>query len=201
MAKKLNRTEKMRRVFAKNPEMSIADVATEFGTTYQTAYMAKRSMKQHKDWVNKDKEWINAMIASSNESVKDKATSTTEDQNPNGMNAEERAEFTRRVAARPRLRMQGAAPEGIDATLAERGTKYGRFADHAAVTYKLKNVLREHSGVHGKSYSYDQAEALDMICHKLGRIVNGDPDYADSWVDIAGYAKLVADRLQTGKRV
>jgi hypothetical protein len=42
----------------------------------------------------------------------------------------------------------------------------------------------------------DQIEALDMICHKIGRILNGDPNYADSWVDIAGYAKLVADRLE-----
>jgi hypothetical protein len=92
-------------------------------------------------------------------------------------------------------------PVGIDATLAERGTKYGKFIDQATVTYKLKNVLREHSSNHSKSYSYDQAEALDMICVKLGRIVNGDPDYADSWVDIAGYAKLVSDRLQTGKTV
>jgi hypothetical protein len=41
----------------------------------------------------------------------------------------------------------------------------------------------------------DQQEALDMICHKIGRIINGDPDYADSWHDIAGYAQLVADRL------
>jgi len=41
----------------------------------------------------------------------------------------------------------------------------------------------------------DQDEALDMIAHKIGRIVNGDPDYEDSWRDIAGYATLVADRL------
>lgn len=34
-----------------------------------------------------------------------------------------------------------------------------------------------------------------MIAHKLGRIINGDPNYSDSWHDIAGYAKLVADRL------
>lgn len=193
MAKKITRTEKMRRLFAKNPEMTIAQVAAEFGTTYQCAYMVKRTMDR--------KARVAALVTSSNEAAVNKVTSTTEDQNPNGMNAEERAEFMRRVDAQPRLRMQGAAPEGIDATLAERGTKYGKFADHAAVTYKLKNVLREHSGSHGKSYAYDQAEALDMICHKLGRIVNGDPDYADSWVDIAGYAKLVADRLQTGKRV
>jgi len=36
----------------------------------------------------------------------------------------------------------------------------------------------------------------DMIANKLGRILNGDPNYADSWMDIAGYAKLVADRLE-----
>ncbi len=35
-----------------------------------------------------------------------------------------------------------------------------------------------------------------MIAHKLARICNGDPDYGDSWRDIAGYATLVADRLE-----
>ena len=34
-----------------------------------------------------------------------------------------------------------------------------------------------------------------MILHKIGRILNGDPNYADSWHDIAGYAKLVEDEL------
>lgn len=197
MAKKLTRTEKIRRFFEKNPKMTVAQVATEFGVRYQVAYMAKRSMVK----VQQDKEQISAMIAASNASVVDKVVGTTENQNPNGMNVEERAEFMRRVAAQPRPRMQRAAPEGIDATLAERATKYGKFANAATVTYKLKNVLREHSAQHSKSYAYDQAEALDMICHKLGRIVNGDPDYADNWVDISGYAKLVSDRLQTGKKV
>jgi hypothetical protein len=35
-----------------------------------------------------------------------------------------------------------------------------------------------------------------MICHKMARIVNGDADYDDSWIDIAGYATLVAERLR-----
>lgn len=39
-----------------------------------------------------------------------------------------------------------------------------------------------------------------MIQHKIARILNGDPDYVDNWVDIAGYAKLVADRLQAVSR-
>ena len=44
--------------------------------------------------------------------------------------------------------------------------------------------------------SADQRESLEMVQHKVARILNGDPNYADSWVDIAGYAKLVADRLE-----
>jgi hypothetical protein len=46
----------------------------------------------------------------------------------------------------------------------------------------------------------DQREALDMIVHKIGRILNGDPNYQDSWQDIVGYAKLVADRLTSEQR-
>jgi hypothetical protein len=42
----------------------------------------------------------------------------------------------------------------------------------------------------------DQWEALDMICSKISRIVNGDPDYDDSWVDIAGYAQLIVNSLK-----
>jgi len=41
-----------------------------------------------------------------------------------------------------------------------------------------------------------QLEAMEMILHKISRISNGDPNYADSWRDIAGYATLVADRLE-----
>lgn len=84
----------------------------------------------------------------------------------------------------------------VDAVLAERGSRYGRFIDHASITQDLKSSLLNHAKKHGRELEVDQLEALEMICHKLGRIVNGDPNYADSWIDIAGYAKLVADRLE-----
>lgn len=88
--------------------------------------------------------------------------------------------------------------DNIDATLAERGKRYGAFPDHARITMRLKTIIREESFKRGMIglLADDQQEALDMICHKIGRIINGDPNYADSWVDIAGYAKLVADRLE-----
>lgn len=86
----------------------------------------------------------------------------------------------------------------VEAVLTERGERYGKFANHAVVSQGLKDVLRGHEGY--ENLEPDQKEAVEMICHKLARIVNGDPNYADSWVDIAGYAKLVSDRLEGVER-
>lgn len=36
----------------------------------------------------------------------------------------------------------------------------------------------------------EQIEALEMILAKIARIVSGDPNHADHWDDIAGYALL-----------
>jgi hypothetical protein len=96
---------------------------------------------------------------------------------------------------------QNNAATNVDATLAERGKRYGTFTGHALITQTLKTYIRECLATRHRVLHADQQEALDMICHKIGRIVNGDPDYHDSWHDIAGYAKLVADRLETGKEV
>lgn len=81
------------------------------------------------------------------------------------------------------------------ATLTERGSRYGAFVGHADITQRLKRTMSDALKARSKTLADDQVEALEMIAHKIGRIINGDPDYSDSWVDIAGYAKLVADRL------
>lgn len=84
----------------------------------------------------------------------------------------------------------------VDQTLDERGRSYGRFVDLADAAQKLKHVLAMHVMNHGNNQlETDHWEALHMICHKMARIVNGDPNHIDSWVDIAGYAKLIADRI------
>jgi hypothetical protein len=83
----------------------------------------------------------------------------------------------------------------IQATLDERGSRYGDFMGHAEITCELKGIIAQYAITREKKLEPDQIEALDMICHKIGRILNGDPDYADSWHDIAGYAQLVATRL------
>jgi hypothetical protein len=96
----------------------------------------------------------------------------------------------------------------VNETLSQRGTRYGKFSDHAAITQALKSVIR------GESFSVEDyktvqvilakkwielppnmKEALEMTMHKIGRIMNGDHNYADSWHDIVGYNKLVDDKL------
>lgn len=84
----------------------------------------------------------------------------------------------------------------INTILAERGARYGEFKDHAALSQKLKMALVMHNPDKYDRMAPDQREALEMICHKMARIMNGDPNYGDSWRDIAGYATLVADRLE-----
>ena len=83
----------------------------------------------------------------------------------------------------------------INTTLTERGQSYGTFKGHAEISQGLKELLEVAIASRDCDLAPDQAEALQMICHKIARIINGDPNYADSWHDIAGYAQLVADRL------
>lgn len=81
----------------------------------------------------------------------------------------------------------------IEEILQERGSRYGEFREHARITQNIKAAMRD--SPNWSSLDGDQIEAFEMIAHKLGRILNGDSNYLDSWQDIVGYAKLVADRL------
>lgn len=81
-----------------------------------------------------------------------------------------------------------------EAMLAERGKTHGDFADHARITQRLKNVIAEEllfRHERGQPPLTDmQRESIDMIEHKIGRIIAGDANFPDHWEDIAGYAKL-----------
>ena len=88
--------------------------------------------------------------------------------------------------------------DNIIKTLDERGTRYGKFKGHAEISQAIKSVM--FNSRQDLELAADQREALEMIAHKIARIINGDPDYVDSWVDIAGYAKVVPDRLEGVER-
>lgn len=85
---------------------------------------------------------------------------------------------------------------GVDDILAQRGLRYGKFKDRAQLCQELKRVMVRHAEALGTTFTDSQWESLEMIAHKIARIVNGDPNHVDSWLDIAGYAKLIADELE-----
>lgn len=81
----------------------------------------------------------------------------------------------------------------IDEILKERGSRYGDFVCNAEVTQGIKIAMAR--GVNWHTLSPDKKEALEMIAHKIGRILNGDSQHKDSWTDIIGYARLVEKTL------
>lgn len=83
----------------------------------------------------------------------------------------------------------------ISAVLNERGARYGDFTHHAAVCQDLKDRMMFHKYSRYERLNNVQKQALDVIADKIARILTGDPNYADNWVDIQGYARLVEERL------
>lgn len=81
----------------------------------------------------------------------------------------------------------------VKGTIVERGKRYGSFDEHARITQNIKDAMKD-------SPNWDtlppaMKESLEMQAHKIGRILNGDPEYADSWHDISGYAMLIEQEL------
>lgn len=79
----------------------------------------------------------------------------------------------------------------VKAVLAERAKTHGSFSANANCSQDLKAVVAQY-GLECDLTNV-QAEALDNICQKIARILTGNPNHVDSWVDIAGYATLAAE--------
>jgi hypothetical protein len=95
---------------------------------------------------------------------------------------------------------EAPATTSVDNVLDERAKDYGKFIEGAEIMQMLKRLVHNYIEDRGTPLAFDQREAIDMIVHKLGRIINGNPDKVDHWVDIAGYATLVAERLEGNAR-
>lgn len=79
----------------------------------------------------------------------------------------------------------------IHQVLEERGKRYGEFSEHARITQNIKAAM-----VDSPNWSQlppFQKEALEMVAHKFGRLLNGDFMYEDNLIDTVGYAQLALD--------
>jgi len=86
----------------------------------------------------------------------------------------------------------------IEKVLNERASRYGTFADHANISQKLQEVLWD--SPNWKNIPLDTRQAFVVVCDKMARALNGDPEYDDNFVDIIGYATLVLNRIRESQR-
>ena len=168
MKRKNTKTAKARSFMQSNPAASVNEVANRFDLTKQSIYVLRNTMKR-KGFVFPKRADQLATLAPAQQSAAGSAPQ-----------AIEMFDF----------------PDQVDETLDARAVEYGKFIEGAEVMQMLKRVVLNALNNRDKTLAHDQAEAMDMIIHKIGRIVNGNPDVVDHWLDIAGYAKLVADRLE-----
>jgi hypothetical protein len=82
----------------------------------------------------------------------------------------------------------------IENTLEAREIRYGSFESLSNIAQTFKQAIKNTENYH--KLDDDMKESLDMIAHKIARILNGDCYYIDSWHDISGYATLVETRLR-----
>ena len=85
----------------------------------------------------------------------------------------------------------------VQSTLDERGARYGDFSDHAFIAQALQDVMRGAPG--WNRCDAVKRQALTVIADKIARVLSGDPNYADNWHDMRGYARLVEERLGVAK--
>ena len=85
------------------------------------------------------------------------------------------------------------ADKTVTEILEERQSTHGTFEESATTVQRIKVIMR--STPNWDKLSNAQREALEMIVHKIGRILHGDPYLLDSVRDIIGYAQLVYDEL------
>ncbi|CAB4139835.1 hypothetical protein UFOVP354_51 [uncultured Caudovirales phage] len=86
----------------------------------------------------------------------------------------------------------------IQETLDARGKIYGEFREHAKISQSLKRVMW--ATQQWVDLPDDTKEALEMIQHKIARVLNGYQEYDDHFRDIAGYSQLVLNRILRGKK-
>ena len=86
------------------------------------------------------------------------------------------------------------AEQSTDHILRERQGTHGNFSDGAKF---VQAVMRAAMAAPMWAATTDvQRECIHHIAQKLQRIVCGDPNFRDHWIDISGYANIAANHLE-----
>ena len=192
MTKKANsRTTAIIEALKTRPEAKPKELAAEFGVAVSYVYQVRKRMNnkpKRKVTINPRQVGIaRAMGVPLDEYVKE------------GLKLGVFKYDDERSIVNPAITMEPNETD-VNQVLDSRAKDYGKFIEGAEIMQLLKRLVHNYIEARGTPLAFDQREAIDMIIHKLGRIINGNPDKVDHWVDVAGYATLVADRLQGDAR-
>ena len=178
--------EEIKKYLIKRPKVRVKDVAEHFNVHSSYIYALRKKMKEEElakqGWLPPELLHVPDPTPEHEAAAKAEAAMQTAKRTP-----KQKAE---------RVAKYFPADTNVDAVLDSRAKDYGKFIEGAEIMQMLKRLVHNYIEDRGTPLAFDQREAIDMIIHKLGRIINGNPDKVDHWVDIAGYATLVADRLQ-----
>jgi len=76
----------------------------------------------------------------------------------------------------------------VNEILTQREKTHGKYADVAKLAQTFKEII--HDTPNWEKLNDGQKESLEMICNKMGRLLNGDHNFVDHWDDGAGYFTL-----------
>lgn len=79
----------------------------------------------------------------------------------------------------------------LDKTLDDRGKDYGDYKEQWKLSQALKRL------VHQPNMNTMAVEALDMIMLKISRLVHGNSEKVDTWLDIEGYARIARQHMES----
>lgn len=79
-----------------------------------------------------------------------------------------------------------AADETVQ-VVEKRDSSYGGFTKISEDCQKIKDIL--HAGASWENLHPSEKEGLEMIVHKICRIINSPMKIRDSWLDIGGYSR------------
>ena len=99
-----------------------------------------------------------------------------------------------RLLLGPRRKEENRMTQTTEQLTAERGKVHGDFTEVSETAQTFKNYARTRRN--WERLTDVQKEGLDMILHKISRILCGDPNHKDHWDDVAGYAKITSDRIK-----
>lgn len=204
----MNKAIKIVRYIAEYPHAKPDEVAKATGSTKSSVYTIRH---RYKDQIRAKRR---ELMEENNDNVLDLSdysiieTHIPEEdlkelayQTSRGAGRKDRMRSTSTGTTKDRMRSGPVAnPQSVDALVDERGERYGKFEGLAEVSQRFKDSLHYFLITRNKYLAPDQQEAMELIFHKFARIINGDADYVDNWKDIAGYATLIADRLEGNAR-